>query len=138
MGTAFSKANAKKVLFKLYDSVRYDAKTGYVTDMDVVDDDDYMDKTMTDAAVDYKNGVLTIAGEDFVVADSYKIYLVVDAAVEGINDNDDDWTVSAVTASGLKAELKGYEVDGSFVSEETDDELVALYVHVSDATPVTK
>ena len=106
--------------------------------MDVVDGDDYMDKTMTDAAVDYKNGVLTIAGEDFVVADSYKIYLVVDAAVEGINDNDDDWTISAVTASGLKAELKGYEVDGSFVSEETDDELVALYVHVSDATPVTK
>ena len=44
----------------------------------------------------------------------------------------------ASTTTMMKAELKGYEVDGSFVSEETDDELVALYVHVSDATPVTK
>ena len=137
MGTAFSKAKAGDKLFKLYDSVRYDAKTGYVTDMDVVTGDDYTVEDMSDAVVDYKSGVMTIAGKDFTVADNCKVYLVVEKSVNGINDTDDT-TISTLTANGLKAELKGYAVDGSFAAEESDDELVALYVYVSDATELPK
>ena len=137
MGTAFSKAKAGDKLFKLYDSVRYDAKTGYVTDMDVVTGDDYTVEDMSDAVVDYKSGVMTIAGKDFTVADNCKVYLVVEESVNGINDTDDT-TISTLTANGLKAELKGYAVDGSFAAEESDDELVALYVYVSDATELPK
>ena len=121
--------------FTLYDSIRYDSKTGYITDMDKVldTDDDYTVKDITKATVDYKNGVLTIKGTesyDFTVADSCKVYLVVEAGVAS-NDNDDDYAVSTLTASGLKAELKGYTFNGRFAAEETDDELTSLYVYVS-------
>ena len=135
---------SKQTEYKLYDSVRYDAKTGYITDMDKVldTDDDYTVADLNQNTVECKSGVLTIGGGttsiDFSVADGCKVYLVVAKNVKGINDNDDGYTVSTLTASGLKAELKGYKVDGSFAAEETDDELVALYVYVTAATELPK
>ena len=131
---------SKQAEYTLYDSVRYDSKTGYITDMDKVldTDDDYTISVLTNTEVAYKNGVLSWGvSTNYTVADNCNIYLVVKDTVKGINDTD-DYTVTSVTPSGLKAELSGYKVTGTYAAEESDDELVNLYVYITSATEVTK
>lgn len=128
--------NDKQKLNVLFEEIEYDAETGYVSDMTEVkaDDKDYVVGTLTGAEIKYSNGVVSFA-DDNVLADEYKIYMVVKAGVDGINDNDSDYTVNEVTGKGLQTDCDGYTVDGTFYGVlNDDDEISTLYVYISDAT----
>jgi len=121
-----------KTVNTLYEDISYDAATGYVTDMaEVENGGDYKVDSFSDVKITYSNGVVSLIDTN-VLADNYKIYLVVAKGVKGINDNDDDYTVDTVTGSGLETECNKVEVNGSYVAVlNDDDEITDLYVYVA-------
>ena len=128
--------SADKKVNTLYEDISYDAATGYVTDMaEVENGGDYKVDSFSDVKITYSNGVVSLIDTN-VLADDYKIYLVVAKNDAGINDNDDDYTVETVTGSGLETECNKLKVNGSYVAVlNDDDEITALYVYVAGLGP---
>ncbi len=120
----------------LYTDVKYD-ENGYVDRMNVVDSgDDYTTQTMTDASIDYEDGVLTISGNDYVVDADCAIYLV--AADTNVKEDAgaDAEIFSNISANTLYTLLKDYNnhIDGVYYAQVDDDSntMVTLYVVVNN------
>ena len=129
--------NASTTCNKLYTDVKYDDK-GYVDSMNEVDaNDDYtkVAEALTDASVEYADGVLTIAGTDFVVDSKINIYLIA-ADTNVKEDAGADYEVSAnISANSLYTTLKEYNtrIDGTYYAQVNDDTdtLTNLYIYVN-------
>lgn len=120
----------------------YNAKTnsdGYITSMKQASDKSTVDAvvTLTNDTVGYSDGVLTIGGNDLVLASNYTIYLVSKAT--NINtDAGANYEFTTPSASGLKSTLNGYTVNGNYYVERVDSEsnsaVSAIYLFVSAAS----
>ena len=128
------RTNASKYEYKLIDDLVYDTETGYISDLSVSDlatndGDDYVTGSLT-GKVTYSDGVVSFVPTN-ALADKYSIYLIA-AENTGINENDNDYSVSTVTGSGLESECKGYTItEGSYFGVLVDDEITELYVYVA-------
>ena len=143
---------------QLYTKIKTDSSTDRITGMSelAVDktDDTYVKSLMTNAAVTYSNGVLTIGGKSFIVNKDSNLNLILDYSENGSKDPDvrammsdkgEDYEVFAnVGGSTIKSTLNGYTVSGYYYVVTEDDykngngntTLDHLYLYVDAATYV--
>ena len=144
---------------QLYTKIKTDSSTDRITGMSelAVDktDDTYVKSLMTNAAVTYSNGVLTIGGKSFIVNKDSNLNLILDYSENGSKDPDvrammsdkgEDYEVFAnVGGSTIKSTLNGYTVSGYYYVVTEDDykngngntTLDHLYLYVNAAKPTS-
>ena len=144
---------------QLYTKIKTDSSTDRITGMSelAVDktDDTYVKSLMTNAAVTYSNGVLTIGGKSFIVNKDSNLNLILDYSENGSKDPDvrammsdkgEDYEVFAnVGGSTIKSTLNGYTVSGYYYVVTEDDykngngntTLDHLYLYVDAAKPTS-
>ena len=109
-----------------------------VTSIDELNANDgkFFYQNVASGAIDYSDGVLTLNGTDYTLADGYTITMVtLKAANELNNDKSADYEAQTVTAKELADLLDGYVIDFEAAGRAVDsdrDVIEELYVTVTD------